>query len=502
MKQPPTTTGAGAVGARLAWLGPALALLACTPSAPRVTAAAPLAVQPAKHLPAATAGPALVAAGPAAAPVIPLPPGWARLAAGERAELSVAAGREARLLLVNPGEADVVLGVAVSPVGDAPAPSSAPPASTAPTSGRRPPFGVRFDASLGPGRRLFAAPATAPALGDRLGFWVNDGSGELAGDRQRQASLRLVTAHACFFLDDQADVDVDDRRLASLARGFEERVRPAVTRVFGEEDRPGVDGRDRISVVLSPWVGQAPGREGLMGYFWPRDMAAPDPSANDLRRHANQQEVLFLATAILDEPDLSALGTLAHEYQHLLNYCAKTRIDGTPRVEDTWLDEGLSMLAMDLAGVGLAAGEPFVREELAALARDPLAYSLTDWNGNPDGRSYGLSFLFVRWLTERHGLGFIRDLQAVPEVGVAGLDAALRRRGTGFESTFHDWARSFASGDLPDVSAPDAARLVGPTSLRVRPWGLALFGARGLTAQPRNLTLMRADGPLTWRQDP
>jgi hypothetical protein len=435
------------------------------------------------------------------------PPAGERLVPGGQLTLTAPPGSRRVLLLANPSDRTVMVGAAVTPEGLAPSPTPTPQPTR---SGRSifPPFGFGADREGWSGltglRRLSAAPEAAP-VGEVASFWVNDGSATLSGDQARQARQRLETSNARFFVDvDDLDA-VPKERLRAFAEAFERRIRPPLTRVFGTEDQPGVDGDPRLFIVFSAWVGSAPGRAGMLGYFWPRDPLPAAPEATDLRRHSNQKEVIFLSTRILEQPDVTALGTLAHEYQHLLMFCAKSRSDGVPRTEATWLDEGCSMLAMDLAGLGRVAGDPFVLDEIRAYMSAPGRYSLTDWAGNPDGRSYGLSYMFVRYLTARYGLGLIEELQRTPLVGIKALDAVLQARGSSAAAAWVDWLReageAMVAGEPGRGPTPEA--LVSTTSLGVRPWGGLYLEAEGLGVQERRVTLVQPSAPLViWRGVP
>jgi hypothetical protein len=388
------------------------------------------------------------------------------------------------------------------------------------SSDRPPPFGfgfsglpVTYDRVPLTQRRRLAQAAPAPSVGDAASFWVNNGTATLEGDSQRTARLHTITPHAYFWVDSADEATLDAAKLAELADAFERQIRPRVTALFGEEANPGIDGDPHLYMVLSSVVGSAPGRSGMMGYFWPRDPVEAGGTGNDLRQHANQKEVLFLSPALMDQPDVTGYGTLAHEYQHLIMFSAKSRIDGTPRTEDTWLDEGFSMLAMDVAGYGLQHGDAYVSQEVADFQADPAAYSLTDWTHNPHGYSYGLSYLFVRYLVDRLGPGVIREVQTNAEPGVSGLDKVLRRYGSDFPSFFLDWAqanRPGASASERGYAWFDPQGTYGGVTLKgilpttadapgretLRPWGLSFLEISGLADRPRELTLGAASAPL------
>jgi hypothetical protein len=480
-------------------LAAALLLAACvyppapTPVAPPVLAVAPVAE------PSASGTPQL------------LLPANGLVAPGERLAFGVADRQELRLLFGNPTDAPAHLRLEVAPEGEDPNPDASPTPSPEPTPGSDAPeplspFGQGFAGAVLPAVAATTPPPAPvlPAFGPSAGplrlpptrrvsetadpvvtFWINDGDATLDGDRQRPARQRLVGPHVIFYVDTEADAAVPQAELERLSKAFEAQILPKLTPVFGAPDLP--EG-ERVAVVLSPWIGQAANRKGMMGYFWPRDVLPPGGTDTDLRQHSNQRHALFISTKLLEQPDVTAYGTLAHEYQHLLMFDAKSRSDGTPHTEETWLDEGFAMLAMDLAGYGLPGGDKFVSGEVAAFRKDPAAYSLTDWIHNPNGYSYGLSYLFTRYLVDRYGPGIVKEIQANPSAGVAGLQQVLARHGDAFPQVFVDWAAS--AWRSPDSLTP--TRLTRPQAPDLRPWGLAPVEVVG----PRSLAVFNGDRPV------
>ena len=120
--------------------------------------------------------------------------------------------------------------------------------------------------------------------------------------------------------------------------------------------------------------------------------------------------------------------TLAHEFQHLIH----SRADPN---EETWVNEGASELATSLNGF---------KEDgrIAAFARAPDT-QLDAWGDTPgdSAEHYGAAHLMMLYFYERFGADALRDLIACQEKGIAGFDATLARRGTGytFEDLFADW---------------------------------------------------------------
>ena len=193
-----------------------------------------------------------------------------------------------------------------------------------------------------------------------------------------------------------------------------------VVEAFGE---PGdVDGYEQIFLLVLDMDDPE-----LVGFF------DPGVSAHDLAEH--RRDMLYLSQFHLRRHPYLARGTLAHELQHLVHWSS----DGD---EETWVNEGLSGHAEAVAGFREA--DPAA---VPAFLERPET-SLTRWTGK--ARSYGATYLFAAYLAERYGPGLIRALVTEPDNGIAGVDKALDRVGSGdlFEDAWSGWvAANYASDD-------------------------------------------------------
>jgi hypothetical protein len=339
-------------------------------------------------------------------------------------------------------------------------------------------------------------------VGSQDTFWVNTGSFTAEGDRQQTAVLKRVSAHAYFYVDTQA-ASVSDAQLDQFVQTFESTIYPKVTSVFGEEAKPGVDGDDRLFVVFSPAVHDFDRMTDLLGYFWAPD-AVPNPPAGG---HTNRKEVLFMSDRLFAASPLLAYGTLAHELQHLINFTRKGPLLNYAANEATWLDEGMAMLAMEVAGYGLSAGEQLVATNIRAFETDPGAYTLQDFRDNPDGYAFGQSYLFVRYLVDRYGEGVMKAIIGSPKRGQEAIDAVLATHGDSFAHFFQDWTIANAISDAP-LSAGTryryrSLRLNGTYGTITLPgFAMAPTAGAGFTVdlRPWSTRYMRADGATqAWR---
>jgi len=124
--------------------------------------------------------------------------------------------------------------------------------------------------------------------------------------------------------------------------------------------------------------------------------------------------------------------TVAHEYQHLLH-------DWTDGGEDTWVNEGLSMMAEPLCGYPIPYS--YVDEYLGNTTN-----SLVKW-GDQGGEyilaDYGAAYMFMQYLYDHYGgLEMLQVIFNSPAHGTDSIDEAFLTMGHNrmtFEKVFRDW---------------------------------------------------------------
>lgn len=245
------------------------------------------------------------------------------------------------------------------------------------------------------------APSVPYKVGDTRRFWLlnNDTSAYF----QVQTSLRYITPHSYFWLED--GVDAQDPDIAALMTAFENKIYPTDRRFFGSEWTPGVDNDPHIYVLYVRGVGAATG-----GYF-----SAGDEYNPSVRKYSNAAELFVFNADGESLTDEYTYGTLAHEFQHMIHW-------SLDRNESGWLNEGFSEVAAFLNGYTVG-GHDF------AYAQRP-DIPLTDWTSlatDPDVTSghYGQSFLFLTYFLDRFGSQATQALVKDPENSLQSVDDVL-----------------------------------------------------------------------------
>lgn len=315
---------------------------------------------------------------------------------------------------------------------------------------------------------------------------------------------------------------------ASMAAGFDTLVYPVVTQTFGEPR--DVDGNGKVIIFYTSAVNALtpPGSSAFVGgFFHPRDlfplrdrdglaacqntnyaemfyMLVPDP-AGSVNNNAFSRDAI-LATS---------LGTIGHEFQHLINASRRLYVVQTTFWnEETWLNEGLSHISEEVLfyhSSGLAPRQNLDATQVQSGARVQKSFiNYMDQNirryqrfleehetqspyyvptsGN-DLAMRGASWAFLRYAADRRGgadAELWRDLVDGDVIGLANLQQAL---GSDPRPLMRDWTTAVFTDDV--VAGLDA-RFTQPS------WNFRSFFAsypvstRNLAANGENTVVLRS----------
>ncbi|WP_420126618.1 Ig-like domain-containing protein [Longimicrobium sp.] len=285
-----------------------------------------------------------------------------------------------------------------------------------------------------------------------------------------------------------------DAEYASFAAGFDTLVYPAVTGAFGEVG--DVDQNGRVVIFYTRAVNEltdAGSGAYVGGYFHPRDLfPTRDRDGLSACETSNFAEMFYM---LVPDPTNSvggsafsrdlvlqtSLGTIAHEFQHLINASRRLYIIGTTNWnEETWLNEAMSHVTEELVFYRASGFQP--RQNLRgpevmgslrssnayrtymdqnirryqSYLEDPETespYDFTDADAN-DLATRGAGWAFLRYAADRRGGDegqLWRTLIDGSTTGFANLQRAL---GTDPRPWVRDWAVSVFTDDV--VSGIDA----------------------------------------------
>lgn len=213
-------------------------------------------------------------------------------------------------------------------------------------------------------------------------------------------TLQYAGDHVYIWIENTVFYDPSD--LLAIGDAFDEQIYPTNRAFFGSEWLPGIDGDPHIYIIYTGGLGSS-----LAGYFSSVDELHPD-----LREYSNAHETFMINSDNAYLWEKYTYGTLAHEHQHMIHWY-------TDKNEETWLNEGFSMLAelINDYDPGNFDADYIARPDL----------QLTDW-GTDVGRHgphYGASFLFTTYFLDRFGEEVTKAVISHPMNGMESIDAVL-----------------------------------------------------------------------------
>ncbi|MFN3975028.1 MAG: hypothetical protein ACK4K2_07160 [Dehalococcoidia bacterium] len=261
--------------------------------------------------------------------------------------------------------------------------------------------------------RTVAPPSQPPAIGAQETFWAVDL--EVREPYRISATLKAISPHAYWYIGE--GVTVGDEALQQAVATFEERIVPQVQSAVGGSWPPGINGDARLTILYGPLRGAA-------GYY-----SGADEYPQVVHPYSNQRRMLYINSQFLRMGTWVFAQVLAHELQHAFHQSADPD-------EETWVNEGLSELAAELAGYRSSLVQEFARRP---------STSLTEWADEPSASipNYGAAHLFFRYLLQHYGgKEALPLLVHEPADGIGGVEAFLLRVGAGktFTQVFQDWA--------------------------------------------------------------
>jgi hypothetical protein len=212
--------------------------------------------------------------------------------------------------------------------------------------------------------------------------------------------------------------------------------------LFGSEwtSSGGRDGDAKITLVfLSPG---SIGGANFFGFFRPTDEYSKAQFST-----SNEGEILYLNANKAVGDNFDVLGTIAHEFEHLIAFNTKLAhqgaFDGTQ--ENAGVDEGKAVLAEDLLGFGLTApsgGSGFVFRVCQGFLNNPARVGLFTFDGGID--CYGRGYTLMRYIVDRFGLPAFQSYAKSSGIGLSQLNASFG----GFSPLFGDWQMALLASPL------------------------------------------------------
>ena len=238
-----------------------------------------------------------------------------------------------------------------------------------------------------------AKSAQSFSVGSMKKFWVINAINDK--DYQIEAVLKYSGKHGEIWVHDD---EISGDQAKEMSDEFDREIYPLITENFAEES--DVDQNKKVSILVYDIKDGFNGFGGYIGgYFYARDLY-------DVT-YSNRSEVFYIDTypsmGQKGSYDVSrSFSTLAHEFQHMVNYNQNVLIEGGTDME-TWLNEALSMAAEHMYLDGALSDRIQYYEASRSIEK---GHSLLHWEYYGDVLSnYSLSYLFGQYLRVQSGQG-------------------------------------------------------------------------------------------------
>jgi hypothetical protein len=262
--------------------------------------------------------------------------------------------------------------------------------------------------------------ANAQTAGSEVNFNVEP-SYDYAGRQEVTAFLQQIGNNAYFYIESAyyRTLTPDQKKefsdaVNNLSREFDNAIYPKLRDFLGSEQKPGIDGEEKITVLLFNMGNDA------AGYF---NSADEYPKIQSPK--SNEREMVYLSANQITSP--LAAGYLAHEFVHLITFNQKRGVS-----EETWLNEARAEYAPTLLGYDNIYAGSLLQKRVNDFLEKP-SDSLTVWQNKRS--DYGVINLFAQYLADHYGAKILSDSLKSPLIGIPSINEALGKNG--FEENFN-----------------------------------------------------------------
>lgn len=248
------------------------------------------------------------------------------------------------------------------------------------------------------------------------------------------SKLKYKGTHCLIYVDNSQTVN--STYVTDLGQLFDNTIYLRDTQYFGNVNI-NIDSEDPIYILLTPLSGS------VLGYFH-----SLNEYPNATYSHSNEKEMIYVTTSIYASSPSNWVnvvkGTIAHEFQHLINFSYYTIRGGDMQ---PWMDEGLAMVAMDIAIAGPGSHYSDTTDDWVEYYLNYTKdLALTNWQDD----HYGNSYLFMRYFADRFGEDKLKNIVSSTYNNENAIVAASGASVT-FSELLRDWFTS-TLGETMNIS--------------------------------------------------
>lgn len=259
------------------------------------------------------------------------------------------------------------------------------------------------------------------------------------------ATLRHISTQAYFYIEDEYWNSLGEsekqsdymRAVENIASEFDNRIYPDLARFYGKPWEPGIDGDNRITILLVPL------KQNFGGYFSLANEYDPEETKN-----SNKREMIYINASYVNNANISfdQLKTFfAHEFTHLIVFYQKDKVRNVS--DDVWMHEMRAEYFSSALGYDFAYSGSNL-EKRAKTFIDGFSDPLGEWKN--EAKDYAIVMMFSQYLKDRFGESIMVNPLKNNKIGMASLEEALALLSTKdkFKDVFMDFAIANYLNDL------------------------------------------------------
>ena len=236
------------------------------------------------------------------------------------------------------------------------------------------------------------------------------------------ATCIAVSNHAYFFLEDGLTKPTEDK-IQSIKEAFDKDYE-IMHQYYGEET--DTDGNGKVSFMIYDFS------EGIFGFFYTADKFLNSVIPAEEKVKSNESDVLYINHKFFADENWTKYSTdvkatFIHEFQHMVLFDSRSRAGLSPNIA-RWINEGLSMLSEYYGNYG-APHYNYIASYFNKEQGISLIHTEADL-------SYGLSYLFLRYLQIRFGDDVVKKIYASNKDGTQMIEDAT---GMDFDELYTDF---------------------------------------------------------------
>lgn len=261
--------------------------------------------------------------------------------------------------------------------------------------------------------------------GDTKKIWV-DVNSEMNKYELKQATCKAVGSNCYIWVIDGSLGEVEATTIAKKYVSAFETIYPMITNIYGDESNMIYQLHDKYSAnfvsmdsvsdtgtkinIVVYDIGAS--NNQVLGYFYAKDYMKGDITFGNIYDKSNVGKYFYIDSEFARKSSTfgDTVSTLAHEFQHMVNFGQKEMASGLRTTPSEWFNEMLSMLCEDMMNRKLISLGYATLENSPAKWFEDYNYhyyksGITEWRNDDEGKglSYPTSYSFGAWLVRQYG---------------------------------------------------------------------------------------------------